>query len=207
MKKVTEVKTIEEGFNKKTSFVVRGLKLPCNLQICKKRALMKDVDLFGYVKKGDAVYVKASKALLNYERDTLSMNIVDAPFPVLLDNELPPVLLNYIKKSGQAICITLTRKDSYTPLHVDPPSGGGWMYLQEGVKKWQLIEPEFIEQFVAAGKTINDDLTDPPKDYDAAIISETIITAGDFLYFAPMTPHRVWTYEKSFGVSGYAKVI
>jgi len=29
------------------------------------------------------------------------------------------------------------------------------------------------------------------------------LNAGDFLYFGPGLIHRVWTYERSFGIGGY----
>jgi len=31
----------------------------------------------------------------------------------------------------------------------------------------------------------------------------TELNSGDFIYFAPGYMHRVWTYEKSYGLGGY----
>ena len=201
MKKIDEARSLEEGFGWGTSFVLRKLNLPCNLDVCVSRANKKDVDLFGYGKGGAELWIKASKAFSQFQNNELSMNIVDSPFPVLLDSDIPPILLRAVQKSKMDICLTLTRSGSYTPLHVDPNHGGGWMYLQQGIKKWQLIDPN--QNPFKPNKEGN--VEDPPKDWDADCLSETTIEAGDFLFFAALTPHRVWTYEDSFGVSGYAK--
>ncbi|MBN8577180.1 MAG: hypothetical protein J0L66_09555 [Cytophagales bacterium] len=202
MKKISEVGSLQEGFALGTSFVVRGLKLPCNLTTCEQRAQQNDMELFGYGKGGAELWLWASEAFRQFRQEALSMNIVDAPFPVLLDSELPEDLLKVVKRSRKKICLTLTRNGSYTPLHVDPNHGGGWMYLQQGIKKWQLIDAkENPFEPDNAGNYI-----DPPPDLTTDYLEETTIHAGDFLYFPPLTPHRVWTYAHSFGVSGYAKL-
>lgn len=202
MKKIPEAHSLQEGFGWGVSFVVRGLHLPCSLAVCEERARQKDVDLFGYGKGSHELWLKASEAFSAFKQDALSINIVDAPFPVLLDDELPEVLKHAVQKSKKKICLTLTRNGSYTPLHVDPNHGGGWMYLQQGIKKWQLID-------AAQNPFLPDadgNLSDPPLDFDEPYVLEATLQSGDFLYFAPLTPHRVWTYANSFGVSGYAKV-
>lgn len=202
MKKIPEASTLQEGFDWGTSFVVRGINLPCNLSTCEVRAQQKDMELFGYGKNGAELWMWASEAFKQFRQESLTMNIVDAPFPVLLDSELPEELLKVVKKSRKKICLTLTRNGSYTPLHVDPNHGGGWMYLQQGIKKWQLVNAN--ENPLRADKAGN--FIDPPLDLDTTYLAETTIQAGDFLFFPPLTPHRVWTYAHSFGVSGYAKL-
>jgi hypothetical protein len=201
MKKIVEVHSLDEGFSLGTSFVVRSLNLPCKLGVCEERARENDMDLFGYIRGGNESWIKSSVAFSQFRKGSLSINIVDAPFPVLLDSDLPGSLLKAVKKSKKEICLTLTRNGSYTPLHTDPNHGGGWMYLQQGIKKWQLVDPN-KNPFVP---NADGDLPDPPQDLDEDYLSETIINPGDFLYFSPLTPHRVWTYENSFGVSGYAR--
>lgn len=204
MNKVAEYSSLDDGFASNECFVVRGLNLPCHLPVCKERAAASDIELFGYGRNGETLLIMASEALDRYENGVLDINIVDAPFPVLLPDEIPPLLLQLITQSEADICLTLTQKNKYTPLHIDPDMGGGWMYLQSGVKKWQLIPAEYLEQFQGEGQNWDDNLLDPPADYDAAILLETTIRGGDFIYFPPNTMHRVWTYEDSFGVSGYA---
>lgn len=201
MKKIPEARTLPEGFEWGTPFIIRGLNLPCDLNTCVQRARQKDMELFGYGKSGTELWMWASEAFQQFKTETLSMNIVDAPFPVLLDAELPADLLKAVKKSRKKICLTLTRNGSYTPLHVDPNHGGGWMYLQQGIKKWQLID--VYNNPLKPDKAGN--YPDPPLDLDADYMYEATINPGDFLYFPPLTPHRVWTYAHSFGVSGYAK--
>ncbi len=201
MRKIPERKTLPDGLVLKTPFVIRGLNLPCNLAVCEERASKRDMELFGYGKGGAELWIWASEAFRQFRQESLSMNIVDAPFPVLLDTELPELLLKSVKRSRKKICLTLTRNGSYTPLHVDPNHGGGWMYLQQGIKKWQLIDVQ--ENPFKPDKKGN--YTDPPLDLDESYLYETTIHPGDFLYFPPLTPHRVWTYAHSFGVSGYAK--
>lgn len=201
MLKIPEASSLQEGLNWGVPFVIRGLNLPCSLQTCEERAQKHDMDLFGYGPSGSELWLKASKAFSQFRQEALSMNIVDAPFPVLLDHEIPEVLLKAVKKSRKKICLTLTRNGSYTPLHVDPNHGGGWMYLQQGIKKWQLVDG--TNNPLSPDK--NGDFIDPPQNLDADYLMETTIYPGDFLYFSPLTPHRVWTYADSFGVSGYAK--
>jgi hypothetical protein len=202
MKTIPEARTLPEGFEWGTPFIIRGLNLPCNLNTCVQRALQKDMELFGYGKGGTELWLWASEAFQQFKTETLSMNIVDAPFPVLLDTELPDDLLKAVKKSRKKICLTLTRNGSYTPFHVDPNHGGGWMYLQQGIKKWQLVDVN--NNPLVADKVGN--YQDPPLDLEADYLYEATILPGDFLYFPPLTPHRVWTYAHSFGVSGYAKL-
>lgn len=203
MEKIPEARSLQEGFDLGGNFVIRGLNLPCNLTTCEERARLKDMDLFGYGKGGRELWTTASEAFAKFKQDALTLNIVDAPFPVLLDEELPEILLNAVRKSKKKVCLTLTRNGSYTPLHVDPNHGGGWMYLQQGIKKWQLIDatqnPFELD--------IEGNLPDPPQDFDADYLLEATLNPGDFLYFTALTPHRVWTYENSFGVSGYAKIV
>lgn len=201
MKSITEAKTLEEGLCLGTPFVVRGLNLPCNLDACVTRAHIKDMDLFGYSEEGAEVWIKASEAFAQFRQESLNINIVDAPFPVLLDDELPMTLLRAVKKSQKKICLTLTRKGSYTPLHVDPDHGGGWMYLQQGIKKWQVMTVQ-ADHF---NPNQEGNLQDPPFDLDTEFVQESVIHAGDFLYFPALAPHRVWTNSNSFGVSGYAQ--
>jgi hypothetical protein len=200
MKRIPEAPSLQEGLSWGIPFVVRSFNLPCSLQTCEDRAQKRDMDLFGYGRGGAELWIKASEAFSQFRQDTLSMNIVDAPFPVLLDHEIPELLLKAVKRSRKKICLTLTRNGSYTPLHVDPNHGGGWMYLQQGIKKWQLIDP--ISNPLIPDK--NGNYVDPPADAD--YLHEATIYPGDFLYFTALTPHRVWTYANSFGVSGYAKL-
>jgi hypothetical protein len=201
MKKIPEARSLEEGFGWGVSFVVRGINLPCSLSVCENRAQENDMALFGYGRGGSELWIQASEAFSQFRQGSLTINIVDAPFPVLLDTDLPNTLLSAVKKSRKKICLTLTRNGSYTPLHTDPNHGGGWMYLQQGIKKWQLVDPKNNPII----PNPNGELKDPPQDWNADCLSESIIHPGDFLYFNPLTPHRVWTYENSFGVSGYAK--
>jgi hypothetical protein len=201
MKKIPEARSLQEGFGWGTPFVLRGLHLPCSLTTCEERARKKDMDMFGYDKVGRELWTKASEAFAKFRQDALSLNIVDAPFPVLLDEELPEILLKFVKKSHKKICLTLTRNGSYTPLHVDPNHGGGWMYLQQGIKRWQVMSIG-ANHFNPSNEG---NLQDPPHNLVADYVLESTIHPGDFLYFPALTPHRVWTYENSFGVSGYAK--
>jgi hypothetical protein len=201
MKKIPEARSLHEGFGWGTPFVLRGLQLPCSLNTCEERAQKKDMDMFGYDKSGTELWMKASEAFAKFKQGALTLNIVDSPFPVLLDEELPEILLDAVKKSRKKICLTLTRNGSYTPLHVDPNHGGGWMYLQQGIKKWQLVDAH-QNPFIPDEKG---NYADPPLNLDADYLYEVTINPGDFLYFTALSPHRVWTYENSFGVSGYAK--
>jgi len=202
MKQIPEARSLQEGFDWGKPFVVRNLNLPCSLITCEERAHKQDMDLFGYDKVGRELWTKASEAFAKFKQDALTLNIVDAPFPVLLDEELPEILLKSVKKSRKKICLTLTRNGSYTPLHVDPNHGGGWMYLQQGIKKWQVMSvgPSHFNP------SKEGNLQDPPHDLVADYVLESTIHQGDFLYFPALTPHRVWTYANSFGVSGYAKI-
>jgi hypothetical protein len=109
--------------------------------------------------------------------------------------------------------LLLTRSNAYTYLHLDPPYlGGGWMYLASGVKSWSYLSPEYIDLLYNPATNRLRDL--PPSELVTRFgyqlhgkLLQVTARAGDLVYFPPAWMHRVVTYEKCIGVSGYMRPI
>ena len=119
-----------------------------------------------------------------------------------------------------------TFANGYTGLHSDPAEGGGsWMHLFKGRKLWQFYHPRFHDYFadfpdrqpselrdrddqddvIKTGKKGNNNHGDD-DDYFIPLRQDTfscLAEAGDTVYFPPAFLHRVWTFEKSFGLNSY----
>lgn len=96
-------------------------------------------------------------------------------------------------------------RGSFGDLHVDPPMGGGWQYLAQGVKQWALIEDGVgpLQHYSRAACRKH---STPP---DMALIAHTArvltatLLAGDVISFPTGWPHAVATLEATLGLSGY----
>ena len=107
--------------------------------------------------------------------------------------------------------LMMTRAHAYTFLHLDPPFyGGGWMYLVSGTKSWTYISPRFIDVLYDPATKRLRDL--PVSELTTAFgyklhgqVMQCTANAGDLVYFPPCWMHRVRTYDKALGISGYMK--
>lgn len=110
--------------------------------------------------------------------------------------------------------LVLSNKGTYTPFHQDPiagkESGGGWMWLQAGIKVWNFLGQEHTDDIFDTGaNSVGDPLAaDLLTARGGALwgkVSAVVARGGDFVYFPPGTNHRVWTWEDSVGIGGYAR--
>lgn len=108
--------------------------------------------------------------------------------------------------------LMLTRSNAYTFLHLDPPVfGGGWMYLVSGRKVWHYISPRFVDTlYDPSSKRLRDlPISELTTRFGYRLHGEVLqctAQAGDLVYFPPCWMHRVRTYEKCIGISGYMKI-
>jgi hypothetical protein len=123
-----------------------------------------------------------------------------------------PGVVSMRNASQAGLGLMVTRANAYTFCHVDPPTyGGGWMYLCGGMKVWYFIHPDFIPPLYDSN---NKRLMDLPiseliRRYGSKLhgkIYQCTARSGDLTYFPPSWIHRVRTYEKCIGVSGYMKL-
>jgi len=90
--------------------------------------------------------------------------------------------------------------------------GGGWMYLNKGVKMWQMLPVDCIEFLYDHELKIIKDLNISDLLYFNnnqfwGQIETFLLEDGDYLYFPPGHLHRVWTYKNSIGLAGYLDFI
>eukprot|EP00698_Gefionella_okellyi_P005424 TRINITY_DN14971_c0_g1_i1.p1 TRINITY_DN14971_c0_g1~~TRINITY_DN14971_c0_g1_i1.p1 ORF type:complete len:484 (+),score=62.58 TRINITY_DN14971_c0_g1_i1:77-1528(+) len=218
VQQVPEATSIEDGIRQFGSrflpFVVHNQQktFPCDLETAKQRAATFTDELFGYEADGAMTCLSATEIFRRWDLGTLTTNIVDAPFPVLLDHQLPVVLVAGASKA--ACCLTLTRKGTHTAFHTDPLYGGGWMYLHEGIKLWQFLPPKHLPDLLGPPLPTGKSHQSIPNIPMHTLLQQNQYAlwgapfavecrAGDFLYFPPGYIHRVWTSTASFGLSGY----
>jgi hypothetical protein len=158
-------------------------------------------------------YNDGAKLLQEWDSDTLSYNIVDSPNNLhhLLPTELAQNVANLGKRgTDYAICYALTKNNNLTKYHVDE-LGDGWVYLVDGRKIWHMFSAECREHLEKAGISlfsIKDlsftELIQLLDGYMWGKVYVSEVGPGDLIYFSRRWPHRVITYEKSFGVCGYS---
>lgn len=224
---VTVFATVREGFEKSPCrpFLVRQAAEFRGTTFAEALSRMRisQQEVFGYDDAGACVeHLVLGNLVEQWLEDRLLVKVFDSPLHIV---DLPDVMdafaVNWIDpestadgsftrqvvshKHGQSP--VLTRADAYTPFHVDPPLfGGGWMYLWQGNKTWQLVSWHWIQ--LLFHREAPDRLLDASPDELAALdpaiecLSATA-GAGDFLYFPPGWIHRVWTHDKAIGVGGY----
>jgi hypothetical protein len=180
--------------------------------------------VFGYDESGHYVEdLLLSNLVEEWLNDRLKVKVLDSPMHIV---DLPSVMDEfasspspatetleeesfaarvYAHKHGQSP--VLTRADTYTPFHVDPPDfGGGWMYLWKGRKTWHFVSQECITTLyrpAPLGKLLDVSVEELHGLYPKIECFSVTAGDGDFLYFPPGWIHRIWTHEKSLGIGGY----
>jgi hypothetical protein len=195
-----------------------------------------DAEVFGYDSRGEMVEnLRVAQLVEDWAADKLATKVLDSPLPcctlpddfVALDcpteeqqaaeaqakAEMGAAGAGYTPGSGNAgLGLMLTRSNAYTFLHLDPPVfGGGWMYLVSGRKSWNYISPRFVDTlYDPATKRLRDlPISELTTRFGYRLHGEVLqctAEAGDLVYFPPCWMHRVRTYEKCMGVSGYMKI-
>lgn len=167
----------------------------------------KHENIWGYTDIDKIIYEYVDPHILldNWSNDKLLHILVDTEST---KEELYPVSVQQDIKNNK--CYVLTKQNNLTNFHVDPDFGGGWMYLAIGTKLWWFISPSDMEYLLAneisIDKLKNISFTELLTLCDSYLWGKVFIgeiTGGDFIYFPKKWAHRVFTYDKSFGISGY----
>jgi len=212
-------KSIEEGLNmygcKGIPFIVRQCQGLFNFDLTSVKQLASQTgqETFGWDTNMDMVDAqKVQDLLTKWENDELNLNLVDSPAPGVIGSHISPSLNDLGIDESKAMLV-LSPKGAYTKFHVDEVSGknsgGGWMYLSQGWKVWNLVDLEDAFEHLYNKET--NSLKDLHMDKLLYVnhfalwgrIYHGEILGGDFLYFPPGMAHRVKTYAKSVGLGGY----
>ena len=222
-----EFKTLKEGLSfycslpedKKEPFLVRSPPEFINLQVTDVVSRFKQEDdvLSWHETETELfndTYHRGAKLYESWQKDELLYNIVDAPSKHL--DLLPPELLDNFKNMSErakyyAICYAMTKKNNLTKYHQDV-LGDGWVYLDCGTKVWHIFDLkdlQYLEEHGYSVLSLKDmNFTELVSILDGYLWSKIYVgTMGpkDFIYFPQSWPHRVITYDKSFGICGYTK--
>lgn len=102
--------------------------------------------------------------------------------------------------------LVLTAQGSFTPLHLDAYAMQGWMYLIEGRKNWEFIQPDHL---LAAFDSGRNEFFDPRRhtSADFPLLREVgtltgTLGPGELLYFPSGWIHQVETSEAAYGFGG-----
>jgi len=220
-KKVNIASSIPEGISKYgvfgKPFVIRNV----NIQLDKSNINFKFIGYDNTGKQHDDVDPKEQFSL--WEQGQLKLNFVDSPAPKIISTK-DTIFENHVKDNN--LMFVLSNSGMYTPFHADPmylkneenikkfgdQMGGGWMYLNKGVKMWQMLPVDCIEFLYDHELKIIKDLNISDLLYFNnnqfwGQIETFLLEDGDYLYFPPGHLHRVWTYKNSIGLAGYLDFI
>jgi hypothetical protein len=216
---VPVAKGIQEGLemygSKGVPFIVRQCQSLFNFDLMSVKQLASQTgqQTFGWDTNMDMVEAqKVQDLLYMWENDELNLNLVDSPAPGVIGTDISPSLNDLGIEESKAMLV-LSPRGAYTRFHVDEVagknSGGGWMYVSEGWKVWNLIDLEDAFEHLYNKET--NSLKDLPMDKLLYLNNFALwgriyhgeIMGGDFLYFPPGMAHRVKTYAKSVGLGGY----
>ncbi len=97
--------------------------------------------------------------------------------------------------------VVLTAPGAYTPMHVDGYGCGGWMYLIEGEKHWEIVE---ADRGPGLWDARTHDYADPRTgNWPAGVPSWTAtLRGGEMMIFPPGFVHRVATPKRCIGFGG-----
>ena len=213
---VGEASSIAEGFetlgHAGCPFVVRNCRIAdIAPESFTGRLEAADGSVFGWGNEQEFVGDLRLRDVVNdWKQDVLAANIIDAPIPELFAPHEVDARLHSYGITASSLMLVLTNRLTYTPFHQDRPTeGGGWMWLAEGQKLWNLIDFEDCDLlFDGQTKTLRD-LRPAELLYEHGHAlwgraRQAWIGAGDFLYFPPGWAHSVRTYQRSAGLGGYS---
>jgi phosphorylcholine metabolism protein LicD len=218
-KTIPEISVLIDGFQLNCPFVVRN-SMEFNVDIKRlKEVFIQEHKISSWYETKDEIFTEdishnAKQILAQWENDTLTSNIIDSP--CMHYEFLPKALVNRIdnleqRVKHQALCYLLTNKNTLTKFHCDN-GGGGWIYLKQGQKLWWFISPEDkieldknnypLEKIRELSFT---ELVFLHDHYLWGKIHIVLQETNDFVYFPENWAHRVFTYDRAFGIGGFAK--
>jgi len=157
-------------------------------------------------------YIDGAALFDAWTKEELKFNVVDAPNKHM--HLLPPILAENAKNMSEVgqeytICYALTKSNNLTRYHTDKYAQG-WVYLTCGSKIWHIFAAKDVKYLEEHGYTLDDikemDFNQLIRILDNYLWGKIYVgemRGGDFIYFPHLWAHRVFTYEKSFGVCGY----
>lgn len=186
-----------------------------NLAAFRARTVAEGLTTFGWDKSLEEVKgISIAAALEDWERNELKVNFVDSPIPKMVPNAGIHADLRAAGINEDNLMLVMSNHGTYTPFHQDPiagaASGGGWMWLLQGEKMWNFVGFEHSDVlFDETARSIADptlgDLLYRDNHVLWGKVGQVFAQAGDFVYFPPGCSHRVWTWEGSIGIGGYAR--
>lgn len=154
--------------------------------------------------------------LANLENMGNMKSVVTEPVTEKVTESVTETVTETLSATGKAIdyaiCYAMTKKNNLTKYHQDL-LGDGWVYLDCGQKVWHIFDVkdlEYLEKHGYSLFSIKDmnftELVTILDGYMWSKIHVAIMGPKDFIYFPESWPHRVITYDKSFGICGYTKI-
>jgi hypothetical protein len=217
---VGEATSIAEGFERFARagqpFIVRNVKaFDLDYDAFRARMVREGLKTFAWDRSLEEVKdIPISDALSDWERGMLKVNFVDSPIPKFVPNAGILSDLLDVGIDEDRLMLVMTQRGGYTPFHQDPiagsDSGGGWMWLLRGRKVWNFLHRDLTDEIFCdeANSVVDPHVGHLVTNNHHALwgkVGQVIAEAGDFVYFPPGCNHRVWTYEDSIGVGGYAR--
>eukprot|EP00475_Leptophrys_vorax_P029351 TRINITY_DN42_c0_g1_i7.p1 TRINITY_DN42_c0_g1~~TRINITY_DN42_c0_g1_i7.p1 ORF type:complete len:547 (+),score=119.60 TRINITY_DN42_c0_g1_i7:165-1805(+) len=220
---VPEARSLMQGFKqfgeRNLPFIVRkaGNAFNFDYDVFKQRAADIPTHIAAWDRKTMLIVkdLELTKLIEDWELDELNVSVLDSEIgPLVPEDSIAPELAQF-GISPEHIMLILSKSKAYTGFHQDRAVGskighygGGWMYLAEGRKMWQMVPFEDTKYLLDSEKKMLKDLPIHELLYsnEHALwgrIWQGYIEAGDFIYFPPGTNHRVQTFEKSIGYGGY----
>ena len=218
-KTLPEVQWLADGFKLSTPFVIRN---PTEFHVDIQKLtdiFTKENQVSSWFETKEDIFTEeistsSNNLMKKWEHDELVTNITDSPLSHY--EFLPKFLLDRMDKLAEsyrpfALSYVLTNKNTLTKFHVDI-GGGGWIYLKQGQKLWWFISPEDIAEVEKNGYPIEKlrelsftELVFLHDHYLWGKIYVLLLDKNDFVYFPEHWAHRVFTYDKAFGISGYSR--
>ena len=146
---VGEASSIAEGFETfgyaGCPFVVRNCRIAdIAPESFVRRLEAADGTVFGWGNEQELVGDLRLRDVVNdWKQDALAANVIDAPIAELFTGMRWMRDFHRHGIAASSLMLVLTNRLTYTPFHQDRPTeGGGWMWLAEGQKLWNLIDFE-----------------------------------------------------------------
>jgi hypothetical protein len=125
----------------------------------------------------------------------------DAVFPVHPAMDAVNLLNRDARTAHYRRSVVLTAPGAYTPMHVDSYGCGGWMYLIEGEKHWELVDAERGPDLW--DKATNDYADPRAGNWPAGVPTWTAtLRGGEMMVCPPGYVHRVATPSRCLGFGG-----
>jgi hypothetical protein len=206
---IPSLENLKDNLNTTKPFIIRNCKDFDISLVDLMKTFVSDKKIWGYTNSDfDYEYIDPDKLIRDWINDNLTLTLLDTQAS---NTELLPNVLK--SNTKYPICYMLTKKNNITDYHQDPDYGNGWMYMKMGKKLWWFISSEDMKYLSEHHITLDDiknktlaEMLSLLDNYLWGKIYVGEISDNDFLYFPENWIHKVYTYNKSFGLTGYFKL-